>query len=66
MFLNFEKSATDLATNTTHDSRFCTEHFDECRPNSVVYVCGGHEYICNYDGVVTRGWKKLYNECDYL
>jgi hypothetical protein len=45
---------------------FGTEHFDECRPNSVVYVFGGHEDICNYDGEVTRGWKKLYNECDYL
>jgi hypothetical protein len=45
---------------------FCTEHYDECRPNSVVYVFGGHADICNYDGVVIRGWKKLYNECDYL
>jgi hypothetical protein len=38
---------------------FCTEHFDECMPNSVVYVFGGYEDICTYDEVETRGWRKL-------
>lgn len=58
MCLNFEKLAFDLATPCIFQL-FCTEYFDECRPNSVVYVFGGHEDTCNCDGVVTRGWKKL-------